>query len=379
MGWIQRRQVPPDRRPGCGPGYDRDMGPTPDSTDSGAYVDIGWAGSPDLVSRVHSSLAGRRSLWTGQRLESTAFGDHRAYAAYTLLGGQVHLGGDYQYRVEAWGGDSHPEYDTLDLRLWYNRRSVASWVRLHASWSWDSGNRALGASCPWNPAVNTAVDGTADSVWDGGCTRGRLGETGRVIGAWVTGRGGTLPVGTQLGHLQPRVSIRNWAYAHGPYRVTWENLVVSGMPAATAAMASGSGRLVPIGKSSDLRWIPRGDTAAFSFLAVSRGEGRPGGAQLHYRAPNLELVSAGSDWVLAEPHGVSFAGEATVNGASGYRYEWRVTRGEAPEAEDRLSIRIWSPSESVDSPGYLAFGTLSRGTINLRLPPEASLPDPPSE
>ena len=344
--------------------YTGDMGWPPDETDRGALVSLALAGTPGPEYRIYSSLQGRDVLWDGRRIGPDSYAGYRSYVFQGRDADGKSRGGP-RFSAEAWGGRERPEFDTVDLRLRYVHPSVSAWARLSASWSWEDGNRLAGAPCPWNPAINTAVEGTADSVWTGACVPGPAGATGRAWGAWMPSPGGGWRVGADPGTLQPRIAIFNWENAAGPYRVRWKNFVVTGVPARTVPMALGAGRVVPFGSARERALLPAGDPARFSFLAVARAAGLRGGAQLHYRAANIDLVSTGSDWVAIEAARVSFAGTATLNGQDGFGYELQATDGGHPSGSDGLSIRVWRTGGSFETPAYLAAGALQEGDIRI--------------
>ena len=234
------------------------------------------------------------------------------------------------------------------------------WVRLHASKAWSAGNATAGWPCPWNPALNTAAMGTADSIWTGECTPADTG-TGKAFGAWVAGEAPW--AGHDLGFVQPQITISNWARAYGGDEVSWDNLVVTGVPAAGSSMTLGSGRIRPTGTARTAVLVLQGAEAAFSFVSVTQPDGGASGAWLHFRTGQLDLVSAGSEWVISDSTSVSFGGNAIVNGKHGYRYEAWATHRVSPDVTPRMSVSI----RTVDGlPIYTAFGPVVEGEIDRR-------------
>jgi hypothetical protein len=335
------------------------LGWPPKAWDRGAYVEVGLIGAARLMHRVSSALDGRTTLWNGRELDQPA--GYRAYRVEGSLYDEFVHG--YHYNVEPVGGDSAGGYNTLDLRFEYEDGTLSSWVRLHASSSWEAGDSVAGGACPWNPSVKTAVASTVDSMWNGECVPGLPGETGRTVGAWITI--GSSWVGTDLGSMQPHVAITNWAHASGGDEVSWDNLVVTGTPPRGSSLVLARGRLETMGTARIAGWVPQGRVASFSFFTVLRSQGRLGGAWLHYGAPEIDLVTTASDWVIDDSSSIAFGGDAIVNGGRGYRYEAWATIPEASDAPSTMSLRVIT----VDGlPAYSAFGPLTDGIITRRTP-----------
>ena len=158
------------------------------------------------------------------------------------------------------------------------------------------------------------------------------------------------------------------AHARGLYRVQWDNLFVTGVLRRDVLTATGGGRLIPIGTAQTSTLIPKGGEARFSFVTVNRGAGHTGAAQFRYRTPGIDLISAGSNWVLLDSSSVSLAGDAFVNGAGGYQYEMRGSDGRTSDAGARLSVRIWTTPHSIHRPTYVGFGRVAEGGIRLWVP-----------
>lgn len=337
--------------------YSGDLGWPPDSTDRGATVRISLIGQSRVTYTAVSNLAATRTLWSGTSLDPSELSEYRAYVFQGAIGNdQVSW---LHFKPEAWGGPSHPEYDTFDLRFRYADSKFFSWARLHASWSWEDGNRTAAYRCPWNVAINTAAEATADSVWDRTCSAVDSSQTGRVIGAWRAPPPDTSRNRADLGPMQARIAIANWARAYGIARVSWKNVVVKGVPLSGASIAAASGRLRPLGTARIPDLIPSGAEALFSFLVVGRSADHPSTALLRYRTSRLAVSNVRTDWVVADTASIQFAGEGMVNGETGFRYEVHATNATLSEPA-RFSIHI----TTFDGlPYYTAFGRLSEGQV----------------
>ncbi len=339
--------------------YSGDLGFPPDSTDRGAIVSIDLIGQSEVTFLETSNLSVTRTLWSGTSLDASELSEYRAYTFRGMIGpDQVSW---MQFRPEAWGGPSHPEYDTFDLRFRYADSRFFSWARLHASWSWEDGNRTAADRCPWNVAINTAAEATADSVWDRTCSPDDSSQTGRVIGAWRAAPPYTSQNRTNLGPVQARIAIANWARAYGIAQVAWKNVVVKGVPLSGVSIAAASGRLRALGTARIPDLLPRGAEALFSFLVVVRSADHPGTALLHYRTSRLAVSNVRTDWVLADTASIQFGGEGRVNGETGFRYEVHATNA-TPGEPASFSIHITTPD---GLPYYTAFGRLSEGQFTL--------------
>ena len=340
--------------------YTGDMGWPPDSSDTGAMVHVELLGAVEVDFRVWSRLAEVVERWDGRRVSGDELADQRAYVTSAWIG---EAGGidEYQFRVESWRGGGEPDNNTIDLRLRYSDGQLWSWMRLRSSAAWAEGEAALGRPCPWNVTVNTAVPGTADSVWMGDCAAQEPGETGRARGAWIPMPRSPYPVSISEGLLQPRITIRNWEFARGPYAVSWDNVVLEGAPAASLAIVAGRGTLTPLGTAREAVLSPRGATARFSFL-VYDGMNGPGGGVLRFQMPGMELTSHSADWAMVADHEVTFAGIARLNGRGGLRYEARAeVTGDS--GQRRFTLRIWSRAGHEEFPLFLGFGDLTSGSI----------------
>lgn len=341
--------------------YGGDMGWPPDITDTGAMVQIGLIGSSDVSYRVWSNVEGLLDSIEGEPSPR----DYRAYSFQGYNGGRGAYG-SHNMRLERWAPpESRSPYNTLDLRLRLEGGVTFAWVRLHASREWDEGGRGTGSACPWNVAMNNVIPGTADSVWAGECRVVAAGETGRAVGAWVQVAGGEWPVRTKPGVVQAGVTILNWQFADGPYRVRWRNVILRGPRDPLVASSQGNGALRPWGTGrSEIE--PRGAETQFSFHVTEPGAGVQAGALLRYRASGFDLVSGETNWVRIAQDEVRVDGEARVNGQDGFRYELRgaAAVGDAP---DSVSLQVWSPQSSVH-PYYVGFGALAEGSIETRVP-----------
>jgi len=158
--------------------YTGDMGWPPTSDDMGAFAGFGVTDSANYLRyQVVSNMGGGKGIWNhqGNRYINApphpnpfVPGDTNGYRSYLFQGWSSIEGnkGNHQTNAEQWGDGSHPEYDTLDIWFDYSGGTVKAWIRMHASWAWDDGNRTAHWGCPWNPAINNAALGTADLIWD---------------------------------------------------------------------------------------------------------------------------------------------------------------------------------------------------------------------
>jgi hypothetical protein len=327
--------------------------------DSGAQVWASLLGSREVMYRIWSSLAD---------LPEERDADGRAIPpaqlrAYQLLGFLDDDGawGMHRLAVEKWGPEgSRAPYNTIDVRVRLDGGLVTAQVRLHASLAWEEEGRASGAACPRNVAVNNAVDGTADSVWAGECRVEQPGASGRPVGAWIPVAGGPWTVPEPLGLVRPRLSVLNWQQAHGPYRVSWDNVILRGPPAPVpSSWARGGLRAFGTGGAEV---EPRGAWAELSYQATPQQDGVNAAALLRYRSTDFDLVSQETRWVLIQGREISIAGTARVNGAGGYSYEVRGIAAES--APDSISLEVWGPV-SGRRPHYAAFGALEEGSLEI--------------
>jgi hypothetical protein len=335
--------------------YAGDLGWPPDGTDTGAMFQASLVGAGRVAMRVYSTLS-----------EFAAAGplDHRdGFRAYRFSGHNGTLGpfGTHQLGLEPWAPDtSATSYDTFDLRLRYEGGLVQSWMRMHASRSWDEAERGSGARCPSNVAINNAAPESVDAVWTGECTAAGPDRTGLAVGAWVPLD--TWPVADRPGPARVSLYLSNWALAEGPYRVTWTNVRVRGVTEESVSASSGEGRFQAFGVGQSER-EPRGEWASISYLASASPQLGPS-ASFRYRAPGFEVAADEIEWMTVTPAEATLVGPARVNGTPGYRFEFLGVRAEGSES-DRVSLRVWAPVPSI-RPYFEAFGSLAEGSIELQ-------------
>jgi hypothetical protein len=93
----------------------------------------------------------------------------------------------------------------------------------------------------------------------------------------------------------------------------------------------------------------------------------PGGVlQFCYNAGKLHLKSAAFDWlVVTNTNWARFQGLATITGAGGALYPFRVDARDG--ARDRLVLKVWAPGSdpSATEPVYKASGDVSGGEITI--------------
>lgn len=336
--------------------YRGDLGWPPDGTDTGAMFQASLVGASRIAMRIYSNLSD---------FASAGALDHRdGFRAYRISGFNGPHGpyGTHQFGLERWeSDDSTASYDTFDLRFRYQDGLVESWVRMHASRKWDEGERESGARCPGNVAINNAVPETVDAVWTGECVVPEPGATGLAVGAWVPVEGGAWSVAERPGPARVSLYLGNWAFADGPYRVSWENVRVRGVPDERFPASSGEGQLRAFGTGQAER-EPRGEWASISYLA-SYGRQFGPSALFRYRAPAFEVEADEIEWVEVTSAGATLLGPARVNGAPGYRFEFRSVSSEGSES-DSVSLRVWSPVPSL-GPYFEAFGLLPEGSIEV--------------
>jgi len=343
--------------------YRGDMGWPPDGTDAGAVVQVALMGSTEISYRVWSMVGDALdgTAWAGAQSPS----DFRAYLFQGFSGGEGPVG-THSLRPEPWGEpEVRSSYNTMDLRLRYDRQVVMAWVRLHASGEWHEGGSQSGAKCPWNVALNNVIAGTADSVWTGECRSVGSDGTGRAVGAWVPMvSGGWVPQAAP-GLVQAGITISNWQHARGPYHVTWENVILRGRSGRVPSSATGGGLLHPFGTGGS-QIEPRGKNAEFGFHATASGGSVHAAALLRYRAEGIELVSTTTNMVRIAGGVVELEGEAEVNGQGGFRYEFRGV-AEGGDTADSVSLEVWRAWPS-SRPYYSGFGSLIEGSVEINLP-----------
>jgi hypothetical protein len=335
--------------------YGGDLGWPPDSTDTGALVQTLLTGSSDVAYRVFSTLAPFE--------RSRALNHDEGWRAYQFSGFTDGEGpyGVHHLDLERWSPDaSEPSYDTFDLRMRYADGLVEAWVRMHASRDWAEGETARGARCPSNVAINNAAPGTADSAWSGECTAAGSSVSGLAVGAWVPVESGAWRVIRRPGTARLMLFLGNWAFAEGPYRVTWANVIVRGPLDESFSHASGAGRLRVFGTGASER-EPRGERASFRYLASVRGPERA--ALFHYEAPGFEVAADDAEFIDITAREVTLLGAARVNGRPGYSYEFTGTDAAGAEP-DSLVLRVWGPVPSA-RPFFEGFGSIEEGGIEV--------------
>jgi hypothetical protein len=133
------------------------------------------------------------------------------------------------------------------------------------------------------------------------------------------------------------------------------------------------GITVPGGPSSDPGdLLPGLDGAAkanfgFNVKHLKATSIVPGGAfQFCYTAEKLHLRSASFDWlVVTSTNWARFEGLATIDGAAGALYPFRIDARDG--APDRLVLRVWAPGAdpSTAEPVYKASGDVSGGQVTI--------------
>ena len=141
----------------------------------------------------------------------------------------------------------------------------------------------------------------------------------------------------------------------------------------TGGFATGGGWIVPGGPSSDpgdlLPGLDGAGTANFGFtVKYQKGTSTvPGGAfQFCYTAGKLHLKSAAFDWlVVTSTNWARFQGLATIDGAGGALYPFRVDARDGDP--DRLVLLVWAPGAdpSTAEPAYKASGDVSGGQVTI--------------
>ena len=127
-------------------------------------------------------------------------------------------------------------------------------------------------------------------------------------------------------------------------------------------MATGGGWFIPE-NSSRVGLTPDGK-ATFGFVAKQKNETSSGQLEFQYHADELNLKSTSYDWVSVASVQVMFEGEGVLNGVSGYRFRvWAFDGDKAGGQPDRFTIRVWTGSDSYESPTYRAEGDIGGGQI----------------
>jgi len=200
--------------------YTGDMGWPPDSTDTGATVQVGLlnpnAGGGWIRYNILSNMAGGKGSWDNQGAKYTNDDGYRSYLFQgqysTAPVGSVY--GNSQYNAEKWGGDgsgTNNDYDTFDIKelvqkISPNTYTVTTWHRL-----WKASSIDEGVTWDWNPAKNAhnPLKREYQMVFEG---------------TW------TADGGMNLDEVKPFLAIQNWQYANGPYTFNWDSVKVAGTP-----------------------------------------------------------------------------------------------------------------------------------------------------
>jgi hypothetical protein len=329
------------------------------SNDTGAFAGYGLKGSGNVLYQVVSPCNGK--YWDG----TGPFTNSDGYRKYLFQGSDgTGQHGNHQFNVEKYGNGSNPSYDTVDIRFIYSTDTpnIQAWNRLRASSAWDNGNRLAKWGGPWNIAINTATPGTVDNIFDGTYTP-VSGETATANGAWVPMYDGPWNTSADMSAVKPYVFIQNWAFVNtdnAPYSVSWENLVVTGIPVAAAGMITGGGWFIP-GENS-IGFNPDGSKAHFGFNAKANDGQYSGQLEFQYKPAMLNLKSTNYDWVAVSSPDAFFQGQGTVNGAEGYNFWVSVSDTGKNGGPDYFIIRIWKTG-TIDNPDYLLEGNLGGGQI----------------
>lgn len=205
--------------------YQGDMGWPPDPTDKGAFVQVGVRGLPprqdnSVWYNVLSNMAGGKRAWDG----SGPYTNSDGYRSYLFQGwydprgatGQTGPLGNSQYNAESYvvpapaGTGSPSDYNKIDLKLEITPTGspgvykVIAYHRLQRAASFDEGV----TWDHWNPAGNDP-------------NPAHRGFIQVFEGSWTT-------TGVDLSRAFPFIQITNWAYASGPYRVSWDKVEITG-------------------------------------------------------------------------------------------------------------------------------------------------------
>lgn len=170
---------------------------------------------------VLSNMAGGKNAWDG----SGPYTNSDGYRSYLFQGwydpqgatGQTGPSGNSQYNAESYvvptpAGTGNPsDYNKIDLKLEISPTAspgiyrVMAYHRLQRAASFDEG-------VPWdhwNPAGNDP-------------NPAHRGFVPVFEGSWTTTQG------VDLSRAFPFIQITNWAYASGPYSVSWDSVKVTG-------------------------------------------------------------------------------------------------------------------------------------------------------
>ncbi len=341
--------------------YTGDMGWPPDSSDTGALVEIALPGPGEVLFRFYSSLDGRDTLWNGYRIASDGYPLYRAYRVEAR--DREGLFARHQFATEGWGENRDREFDSFDLRIRHDGMSVSAWTRLRSSWSRENGEWHSSRPCPQNPALNTAVSGTVDSVWIGECAQGIGGEP-LARGAWIPIGMKTFPDGQRVHSTSLEIRIRNWRYARGPYHVAWDDVIGIGVDDIGEAVVVGRAELEHVSLGELMEQVATGPRAIVALRAMPADAYRTASAHLRFTSGAFELTATSRDLVRSDPSRLSFAGPAVLNGQSGYRVDAVLDRG-ADGDHDVFRLQVFSAGGGNAVPVYSSVGRVRAGAIIL--------------
>jgi hypothetical protein len=110
--------------------------------------------------------------------------------------------------------------------------------------------------------------------------------------------------------------------------------------------------------------VTPGGKATFGFVAKQKGEESTGETVFQYKTDELTLKSTSYDWVNLANSQVMFKGTGSLNGVDGFDFRVRAVDGnKTGSGVDRFEIRIWTGTDTFDSPTHRAEGDLGGGQI----------------
>jgi hypothetical protein len=141
------------------------------------------------------------------------------------------------------------------------------------------------------------------------------------------------------------------------------DLTVTGCLVLEDGMATGGGWFIPETASAHGLVNP-GGKATFGFVAKQKDSKSSGQLEFQYHADGLNLKSTSYNWVTLSNTQVIFQGEGRLNDEEGYKFRvWAFDGDKAGGQPDRFTIRIWTGSDSYESPTYRAEGDLGGGQV----------------
>jgi hypothetical protein len=149
-----------------------------------------------------------------------------------------------------------------------------------------------------------------------------------------------------------------------PHSVRFEDVSVSGCFVLEEGMATGGGWFIP----DTFSGFSPGARATFGFTARQKDEVSAGELEFHaHDAAGIDFKSTSFAWANISATLATFEGTGKLNGEDGYRFRVDAVDGEKLGIGqlDRFEIRIWTGTDTVDSPTYWAEGNLLGGQIVL--------------